>query len=69
MGTKKKAPQKPNQNLSTKTWLSVKELSEYLGISKETVYRLLDKKQIPSRRIGRLHRFYKVEIDKWMLKH
>lgn len=68
MGSKKKAPKKPNDNLSERTWLTVAQVAEYLALSKVTIYRLLERGDIPTRRIGKLHRFYRPEIDKWMLK-
>jgi excisionase family DNA binding protein len=49
----------------SETWLSVKTLAEYLGVSKETIYRKLKSKTIPAYRIGKLWRFKKYEIDLW----
>lgn len=51
---------------SASPWLSVPALASYLSISKETVYRLLERKKVPSYRIGELHRFHKEEIDNWV---
>jgi excisionase family DNA binding protein len=47
-------------------WMGVEEVSKYIGVSKETTYRLLLKKQIPSYRIGKLHKFEANEIDAWI---
>lgn len=47
-------------------WLSLKQASEYLSISKETMYRLVSAKAIPSYRIGKLHRFNHKHLDKWI---
>lgn len=47
-------------------WLSVDEVAKYLGISKETIYRLLEKKKIPSHRVGKLWKFQLSEIDFWV---
>jgi excisionase family DNA binding protein len=47
-------------------WCSVPEIARYLGVSKETIYRLLDKKKIPAHRLGKLWKFNSHEIDKWM---
>ena len=50
-------------------WLSVEEIAAHLGISKETVYRWLEKKKekkIPSNRIGRLWKFKASEVDTWV---
>lgn len=47
-------------------WLSVEEIAQYLGVSKETVYRWLDRGAIPSHRIGKLWRFKPSEVDVWV---
>ncbi len=51
---------------STEKWLSVEEISDHLGISKETVYRWLDRGKIPSNRIGKLWKFKASEVDEWV---
>ncbi len=49
-------------------WLSVEEVAQYLGISKETVYRWLEKKKIPAHRVGKLWKFKTKEVDQWIIK-
>lgn len=49
-------------------WLSVQEIAQHLTVSKETIYRWLDRKQIPAHRIGRLWRFKATEVDKWVMQ-
>ena len=44
-------------------WLSVEEISKYLGVSNDTVYRWIDKHRMPAHRMGRLWKFKKDEID------
>lgn len=48
-------------------WFSVEEISAHLGVSKETVYRWLEKKKIPAHRIGRLWKFKPSEVDSWVI--
>ena len=48
-------------------WLSVEEVAQYLGISKETVYRWLEKKKIPAHRVGKLWKFKTKEVDQWII--
>jgi excisionase family DNA binding protein len=48
-------------------WYSVKEIAEHLGVSKETVYRWLDKKKIPAHRVGKLWKFKPSEVDTWVV--
>ena len=47
-------------------WLSVEEISKYLGVSNDTVYRWIDKHRMPAHRMGRLWKFNKNEIDQWV---
>jgi excisionase family DNA binding protein len=53
---------------TTEKWLSVEEIAEHLGISKETVYRWLEKGKIPAHRVGKLWKFRASEVDAWVLK-
>lgn len=47
-------------------WLSVEEISKYLGVSNDTVYRWIDKHRMPAHRLGRLWKFKKDEVDTWV---
>lgn len=47
-------------------WLSVDEISQYLGVSSDTVYRWIEKQSMPAHRMGRLWKFKKDEIDGWV---
>ena len=54
--------------MTTEKWLSVEEIADHLGISKETVYRWLEKGKIPAHRVGKLWKFRPSEVDEWVLK-
>jgi excisionase family DNA binding protein len=47
-------------------WLSVDEISEHLGVSKDTVYAWIAKKQMPAHKVGRLWKFQRAEVDTWV---
>lgn len=47
-------------------WLSVEQIAVYLAISKETVYRWLEKGKIPAHRVGKQWRFKPSEVDAWV---
>lgn len=47
-------------------WLSVQEISHYLGISKESIYRWIEAKKIPAHKIGKQWKFKIDEVDKWV---
>jgi excisionase family DNA binding protein len=49
-------------------WLSVEEIAQYLGISKDTVYTWISSKKMPAQKIGRLWKFKKDEVDEWVRK-
>ncbi len=44
-------------------WLSVEEIAEYLGVSKDTVYGWVTTKKMPAHRVGRLWKFKKDTVD------
>ena len=47
-------------------WLSVDEIAEYLGVSKDTVYTWISAKGMPAHRVGRLWKFKRDEVDSWV---
>lgn len=47
-------------------WLSVEEIATHLGVSRETIYRWLEKKKIPAHRVGKLWKFQASEVDEWV---
>jgi excisionase family DNA binding protein len=57
---------KVDKTTMTDRWLSVEEIAEYLGISKDTVYAWISKKNMPAHRMGRFWKFQRVEVDRWV---
>lgn len=51
---------------TSERWLSVEEIAQHLGVSKESIYRLLERGKIPAHRVGRLWKFQISEIDSWV---
>jgi len=47
-------------------WLSISEICKYLGVSNDTVYKWIDKHEMPAHRMGRLWKFKKDEVDEWV---
>ncbi len=47
-------------------WLSVDEIGDYLGIKRDTVYRWISQKGMPARKLGRLWKFKKSQVDIWV---
>ena len=46
-------------------WLSADEICIHLGVSRDTVYKWIDKMGMPAHRAGRLWKFKKEEVDEW----
>ena len=47
-------------------WLSVDEIVLYLGVKRDTVYKWIDRKQMPAHKVGRLWKSMKEEVDQWV---
>ncbi|MGA7616494.1 MAG: helix-turn-helix domain-containing protein [Thermoanaerobaculia bacterium] len=46
--------------------LNIRQLAEYLMVSEKTVYRMLDRNQLPALRVGTQWRFRRQDIDAWL---
>jgi excisionase family DNA binding protein len=54
------------QSIQGKEFLTIQELSQYLGIKTGTLYAMVEERSIPHYRVGKLIRFKRSEIDLWM---
>ncbi len=45
---------------------SVDDLCAYIGICRSTVYKWIMTKNLPAYRMGRLWKFKKIEVDRWI---
>lgn len=50
----------------TEPWVSVEQLAEHLGVTRDSIYRWIDRKALPAHRIGRLWKFKISEVDDWV---
>ncbi len=48
------------------TWLTVKEVAQYLKLSTDLIYKLAQQGKIPASKVGAAWRFKKEKIDRWM---
>lgn len=47
-------------------WLSVDDIAAYLGITRDTIYTWIAKKDLPAHRAGRFWKFKREEVDEWV---
>ena len=49
--------------------MSTSELANYLHVTKKTIYRLLERREIPATRVGHQWRFERAAIDDWIRRN
>ncbi|MGD9714901.1 MAG: helix-turn-helix domain-containing protein [Thermomicrobiales bacterium] len=47
-------------------WMSVEEIAGYWGVSKDTIYGWIAKREMPAHKVGRLWKFKSDEVDSWV---
>jgi len=47
-------------------WVNIEEVASHLGVTKDSIYRWVEKKRFPAHRVGRLLRFKLSEVDEWV---
>jgi excisionase family DNA binding protein len=55
-----------NESDVQKTLYSIKEIADYLGISKGTLYKMTKQNKIPFYKVGKLIKFDRSEINAWV---
>ena len=53
-------------NKVNESWVSVEAVAKHLQIKSCTIYKWLERKQMPGQKVGRLWRFKLSEIDNWI---
>lgn len=48
------------------TLMTLEEVAAYLRLSRDTVYRMVQKGKIPASKVGTQWRFRKIEVDDWL---
>ena len=49
-------------------WVGLRTIAKHLGVSKETIYRMLKEDKIPASKIGGQWRFNRDYVDLWLLE-
>jgi excisionase family DNA binding protein len=52
--------------MNTEPWLSVEQIAEHLGVTRDSIYRWIEHKGLPAHRLGRLWKFQACEVDDWV---
>jgi len=47
-------------------WLSVEEIAEHIGVTKDTIYRWIERRGLPAHKVGKLWKFMRAEVDEWV---
>ncbi|PJC99806.1 DNA-binding protein [Janthinobacterium sp. BJB1] len=50
----------------SESWISVEQIAEHLGVTRDSIYRWIDRKGLPAHRVGRLWKFQRAEVDEWV---
>lgn len=51
---------------SVEQWVSVDQIAKHLNVKPDTVYKWLERKDMPAHKVGRLWRFKISEVDYWV---
>jgi excisionase family DNA binding protein len=54
------------EHVMTEPWVSVEQIAEHLGVTRDSIYRWIDRKGLPAHRVGRLWKFKASEVDDWV---
>lgn len=52
--------------IAKERWVNIDEVASHLGVTKDSIYRWVEKKHFPAHRVGRLFRFKLSEVDEWV---
>ncbi|KFB75700.1 MAG: helix-turn-helix domain-containing protein [Candidatus Accumulibacter phosphatis] len=52
--------------MTAEPWVSVDQMAAHLGVTRDSIYRWIDRKALPAHRVGRLWKFKVSEVDAWV---
>ena len=52
--------------MTAESWVFVDQIAERLGVTRDSIYRWIDRKGLLSHRLGRLWKFQVSEVDAWV---
>lgn len=48
-------------------WVSVDDVAKHLGVTRDSIYRWIENRNLPAHKIGRLWKFKLSAVDDWVL--
>jgi excisionase family DNA binding protein len=63
---KKMEAYKMSNDQNIEKWSSMETITDYLGVSRETVLQWINNRNMPAHKVGRLWKFKVSEIDEWI---
>ena len=52
--------------MTAEPWVSVDQIAEHLGVTRDSIYRWISRRGLPAHRVGRLWKFQLSEVDDWV---
>lgn len=52
--------------MTAEPWVSVDQIADHLGVTRDSIYRWIERKGLPAHRLGRLWKFKVYEVDDWV---
>ena len=59
-------PRRRSEPTIADPWVSVDAIADHLGIKRETIYKLIGRRKLPARKVGRQWRLRQGEVDAWV---
>jgi excisionase family DNA binding protein len=66
MGWRRKILWPGNTMADSREVMNIREASQYLGVSPDTLYKYVNEQKIPAFKLGNRWRFKKSRLDQWM---
>ena len=56
----------PGDDQVSERWVSVQDIADHLGVTRDTVYKWIEARALPAHRLGRLWKFKISQVDDWV---